>query len=230
MCTDHHTKYLMNLYTIFDTHQGKGITKWHHYFPVYEKHFSSWVNKPTTFLEIGVFHGGSLQMWRRYFGPLATIIGIDINPECKAHEENGVHVRIGDQSDPVFLQQIIDEFGIPDVVIDDGSHNALHQRATFEFLYPLMPKMGCYVVEDVHTAFFPEDYGFNGGVSNPNSFANYSKKLIDDLNADHTVGAIAPTDFTKYTWCMSFYDSMIVFDRGTIPRKGMVYSGTKPKE
>lgn len=52
--------------------------KWAHYFPIYERHFSWYVNKSLTFLEIGVARGGSLQMWQRYFGPLAKIVGIDI--------------------------------------------------------------------------------------------------------------------------------------------------------
>ena len=80
--------------------------KWTHYFPIYERHFSSLRNKSITFLEIGVNRGGSLRMWQRYFGPLARIIGIDINERCKEHEEPGIAVRIGDQGDEKFLQGV----------------------------------------------------------------------------------------------------------------------------
>ncbi len=72
----------MNLWQDFLTNDQKIIRKWVHYFPIYERHFSSWRNKSTTFIEIGVSHGGSLQMWQRFFGPLSKIIGIDINPQC----------------------------------------------------------------------------------------------------------------------------------------------------
>jgi len=89
----------MSLFADFLNNDKKTIHKWLHYFPVYERHFSSYVNKSLTFIEIGVSGGGSLQMWRRYFGPYARIVGIDIDPNCQQHEEDGIFIRIGDQSD-----------------------------------------------------------------------------------------------------------------------------------
>ena len=56
---------------------GKLIHKWKHYFPIYERHFQDFVSKPVTFIEIGCGQGGSLAMWKRYFGPHARIIGIE---------------------------------------------------------------------------------------------------------------------------------------------------------
>ena len=50
-------------------------------------------------------------MWKRYFGPYALIVGIDIVPACKEFEEDQIQVRIGNQSDTKFLHQIIEEFG-----------------------------------------------------------------------------------------------------------------------
>ena len=94
----------MNLWHDFLTNDGKIIDKWVHYFPIYERHFAWYRNKSLTFVEIGVFKGGSLAMLERYFGPLARIIGLDINPECKAHEAPGIFVRTGDQSDEAFLE------------------------------------------------------------------------------------------------------------------------------
>ena len=72
----------MDLWNYFTTNTGKKITKWKHYFPIYEKHFEPIRNKPIKILEIGILNGGSLEMWRYYF-PEATIVGIDINPVCK---------------------------------------------------------------------------------------------------------------------------------------------------
>ena len=77
------------LWQIFDSHDGKFIQKWDHYFPIYEAHLSHLVGKEFFFLEIGVGQGGSLQMWRKYFGPLATIVGIDHMPRCKKLESEG---------------------------------------------------------------------------------------------------------------------------------------------
>ena len=151
-------------------------------------------------------------MWKRYFGPHARIIGIDIRPECKAFEEDQVEVRVGDQSDPELLQGLIDEFGPPDVVLDDGSHVMRHIKASFDFLYPRMPKNGVYMIEDLHTAYWDE---FEGGLRKPSTFIEVSKNLIDELNADHTRGALPPTEFTNSTLSMHFYDSIVVFERGT---------------
>ena len=73
-------------------------------------------------------------MWKRFFGPYCTIIGIDINERHKKHEEDRIHIRIGDQSDIKFLDSIIEEFGVPDIVIDDGSHIMEHVIKSFQYL------------------------------------------------------------------------------------------------
>ena len=72
----------MNLWQDFKTNDGRIIDKWMHYFPIYERHLAPWRNKTLTFIEIGVFKGGSLQMWRHYFGEQALIVGVDIDPRC----------------------------------------------------------------------------------------------------------------------------------------------------
>lgn len=206
----------MDSWQDFQTNQGREINKWEHYFPAYERHFAPWRGRSVTFLEIGVAKGGSLPMWRRYFGPMAKIVGIDIDKKCKSFEGPGVAVRIGDQSDPGFLQSLIDEFGPFDVVLDDGSHKMEHVRGSFTFLYPLIPKNGVYMVEDLHTAYWPE---YGGGRDNPETFINYAKDLIDELNADHSRGAISPTPFTRQTWSICCYDSLIAFEKGDVWRK-----------
>jgi hypothetical protein len=207
----------MNLWQDFSANkQGRIINKWEHYFPIYEKYLSPWRNKSLTFIEIGVSQGGSLQMWRRFFGPYATIVGLDINSTCARYEEPGIHIRIGDQSDENFLSKLIEEFGTPDVILDDGSHQMQHIKKTFEYLYPRISKNGLYIVEDLHTAYLEE---FGGGIDSPNNFINISKELIDRLYADYSRGAIEPDFFSKNTIGISFYDSILIFERGYIPRK-----------
>jgi hypothetical protein len=201
----------MNLWSEFLTNKERPIHKWTHYFPIYERHFSRFVNRTTTFVEIGVSKGGSLQLWKRYLGPFAQIVGIDIDPSCKGVEEDQIAVRIGDQADPAFLQQITDEFGSPDIILDDGSHIMSHISASFAFFYPRMGNNGVYLVEDLHTAYWDE---YGGGLYRPGSFIELSKSFIDQLNADHSRGAVATSDFSKSTMSMHFYDSVIVFERG----------------
>lgn len=206
----------MSLWQDFLTNDGKIIHKWVHYFPIYERHFEWFRNRSVTFLEIGVFKGGSLKMWQRYFGPLARIVGIDIDEKCLAHEGNGISIRIGDQSDHFFLQSVIEEFGVPDIVLDDGSHQMDHITKSFDYLYPKMHKNSVYMVEDLHTAYWAE---YGGGVTNPASFINVSKALIDRLNADHSRGAVPADDFTRNTFGISFYDSIVAFEKGDVWRK-----------
>lgn len=206
----------MTLWSDVLDHDKRIIHKWKHYFPIYERHFKDFVYKPVTFLEIGCGLGGSLQMWKRYFGPHARIVGIDVNQECKKFEEDQVTVYIGEQQDRQFLQRMIEETGVPDIVVDDGSHKMSHITASFQFLYPLMLKNGVYLVEDLHTAYWDE---YEGGLRKPATFIELCKNLIDELNADHSRGALPATEFTQNTFAMHFYDSVVVFERGAYTRK-----------
>lgn len=206
----------MTLWSDFVTNDKRIIHKWKHYFPIYERHFKDFVFKPVTFFEIGCGLGGSLQMWKRYFGPHASIIGIDRNPECQKFEEDQIEIYIGEQQDVEFLQNVINAVGTPDIVLDDGSHVMSHVITTFQFLYPRMLKNGIYMVEDLHTAYWEE---FEGGLRKPSTFIELCKDLIDELNADHSRGALPPTQFTNSTMGMHFYDSVAVFERGTHTRK-----------
>jgi len=212
----------MELWNYFTTNKGKKITKWKHYFPIYEKHFTPIRNKPIKILEIGILNGGSLEMWRYYF-PEATIVGIDINPLCKEHEQEGINIRIGDQTDEKFLQSLIDEFGTFDLIIDDGSHHVAHVNKTFQFLFPKLADDGIYFIEDTHAAYW-DSHG--GSIKEPESINNVAKEMIDSINADHTRGQKEPDYFTRNVKCMSVYDSIIVFDKGNVGEKIPMEIGT----
>lgn len=201
----------MPLWDIFLNNQGNIIHKWKHYFPAYEAHFQRYVNRPVLMLEIGVSKGGSLQMWKKFLGPHALIVGIDIDSSCKKLEEDQIQIRIGDQADTKFLKKIIGEFGPPDIVLDDGSHVMSDVKTTFEYLYPKISESGVYFVEDMHTAYWEE---FGGGLNRPDSFIELSKRLIDELNGDWARDNSVKTEFTSTTQSMHFYDSCVVFERG----------------
>ena len=201
----------MSLWADFLTNDRRVIFKWKHYFPIYERHLRHYVNRPVTVFEIGCGEGGSLQMWKRYFGPHAQIVGIDIDPDCTRFAEDQIDIRIGAQQDTAFLERLIGEFGAPDIVLDDGSHVMSHISATFAWLYPRVSPTGVYLVEDLHTAYWDE---YEGGYKREGSFIELCKGLIDELNADHARGQLAPGEFTKSTLSMHFYDSVVVFERG----------------
>jgi cephalosporin hydroxylase len=213
----------MSLYDMFLGNTGRPIHKSGHYFFAYERHFARYVGQPVTFLEIGAGNGGSAQMWKRWLGPLARIVAIDINPVCEQFSDEQVAVRIGDQSDSRFLQDILDEFGAPDIVLDDGSHHMQHVTASFNFLYDKTASNGVYMVEDMHTAYWP-DYG--GGKGDAHSFVEKFKEMIDLLNADHVRGGeLSPTRFTRQTMAMTAYDSVLVFEKSPMINKVMKMIG-----
>jgi hypothetical protein len=80
------------------------------------------------------------------------------------------------------LAGVVSKFGVPDIVLDDGSHLQSDLIASFEFFYPKMPKNGVYLAEDVHTSYWPAVY--QGGLRRPDTFIEYCKNRIDDLNAE----------------------------------------------
>lgn len=213
----------MTLWAAFLDHKGRVAHKWTHYFPAYEQHFGRFVNRPCVFWEIGCGQGGSLQLWKRYLGPYAQIIGLDILPGAKAFAEDQIEIRIGDQADESFLQSVLDEFGPPDVILDDGSHAMGDLSRSFRYLYPRMSSTGVYFVEDLHTAYW-EEYG--GGLRRPESFIEVSKTLIDELNAVHGRDAIVPSAFTATTLSIHYYDSVVVFERGRHQRRHAPMTGT----
>ena len=161
-------------------------------------------------------------MWKSLLGANAQIIGIDIDPESQKSEEEHISVRIGDQKDTNFLSSIIEEFGAPDIVLDDGGHQMDQINASFDFLYPKVKDNGIYMVEDLHTAYWGE---YGGGVNNPLTFIENAKKLIDSLNAEHSRGQVEITDFTKNTFGIHFYDSVCVIEKGRVLPKNTITSG-----
>jgi hypothetical protein len=133
-----------------DTHSGPGIWKWKHYFEVYDRHFSKFRNKPVNILEIGIYSGGSLGMWKSYFGVGCTIYGVDIEESCRAYETQGVHIFIGDQADRNFWRRFKKDAPNIDIVVDDGGHSPLQQLVTFEELFSHLSPGGVYLCEDIH--------------------------------------------------------------------------------
>lgn len=161
-------------------------------------------------LEIGVLGGGSLAMWKEYFGPCSRIIGLDINPECKIHETDGIEVFIGSQDDPAVIDSIFSKYPKVDIVLDDGSHVMQHMISSFELLYERVQPNGVYMVEDTHTSYWPE---YGGGLKREGSFMEFVKHKMDEINAVHTMNALPISEFTHSTDHIVCYDSIIVFER-----------------
>ena len=142
---------------IFENNITLKSDKWIHYFEIYEKHFGHLVGKDITLVEVGVSGGGSLQMWRKYFGPNAKIVGIDNDPNCLshlAHYDSNTSVIIGDQGDTSFWDQVLPSIGPIDIFIDDGGHLYYQQITTFDKVFPVIKENGVFLCEDTHTPTF----------------------------------------------------------------------------
>ena len=197
------------LHQYFLNNPHKRLHKWFHYFDIYERHFDRFREKKPVILEIGVKGGGSLMMWKAYFGVGAQVIGLDIDPACARHANDGFDIFIGSQDDPCVLGSILKKYPRVDIVIDDGGHVCSQQTASFLYLYSKVSEYGVYLVEDVHTSYW-EDYG--GGLNCAGSFVEFAKSKIDEINACHHRGG-KPSGFTRSTDAILFYDSVVVFEK-----------------
>jgi cephalosporin hydroxylase len=200
-----------HLETYFRQNNKRLIDKWVHYFDVYDRHFSRFRNQPIVIVEIGVSEGGSLQMWKDYFGPQAVIYGIDVNPHCKAFEEENIHIFIGSQADRTFLREIKTKIPPIDILIDDGGHEMFQQIISFEELFGHIKADGVYLCEDTHTSYWPR---YKGGLKRRGTFMEYSKNFVDYINAWHSKQkSFQVTDFTRSVNSVHFYDSIVVVER-----------------
>jgi len=210
------------LYKIFAA--GADVHKWYHYFDIYTRHLSQYRDRPIRMLEIGVFRGGSLKMWKQYFHPESTIVGIDIDESCQAHElaDQNIFVRIGSQADPNFLAQVNREFGPFDIILDDGSHKTSHMITSFGALFrSALKDGGCYMLEDTHSNYWPRF------IDSPMTFIDLSKQMVDRLHEPYigrketlfrheegeTVSELELSYLSANLFGISFYNSIVVFDK-----------------
>lgn len=204
---------MQSLRDIFYSHEGNLIHKWDHYFEIYETYFEKLRGSKVNLLEIGVAQGGSIELWRKYFGDNLNIYSVDINPECLKFKDLTTEMFIGSQEDPVFLQQLSDRLPPMDIIIDDGGHTMKQQILTFEFLFLKLKENGVFLVEDTHTSYWSV---YGGGLRKSSSFIEYSKRLIDSLYDGHLSNAnrISNNQITQNIRSICFYDSIVVFVRG----------------
>jgi hypothetical protein len=200
--------------------------RWHHYIPIYERHFARFRNRPVNLLEIGVQGGGGLYMWHRYFHPQSAIHGVDINPDCVVPRFYNVRATIGDQADPALWAELLPKLGKLDIVIDDGGHTMHQQIASFEMIYHTMADDGVYLVEDTHTTLFGGDFHdradgytwmqkahadtlrlmeWSGRPANFGTLMHNPRALDEDSNV---------SEFCRTTQGIHFYDSVVVYERG----------------
>ncbi|PVG84607.1 methyltransferase [Nocardioides gansuensis] len=195
--------------------------KWglHRYTPHYQRHLEHLRDREFVLLEIGVGgyqrrgrSGRSLRMWKWFF-PKARILGLDI--EDKSHVDGGrIRTFMGDQSDPAVLQRIVDEEGAPLVVIDDGSHQPAHVRASFAHLFPLLPDDGIYCIEDTQTSYWPE-WGGQLDLRARGTSMDLVKDLVDGLNHEEfLLEDYQPSYTDQWVRSVHCYHNLVVVEKG----------------
>jgi hypothetical protein len=188
------------LQNYFDQHnEGPAIWKWSHYFPTYERHLSKFVGQPVQVVEIGVFGGGSLAMWRDYFGDKSHIYGVDVNEACLSYAGPGIDIVIGDQADSAFWTCFIARTPRIDVVIDDGGHLPHQQITTLTCLLPHVSPGGVYICEDV------------AGITHPyHSYVDTLTRLLYRVYE-------RPTRVQQHIGSVHRYPQLIVIEKPTLP-------------
>ena len=189
----------------------------HGYTKVYEKYFDNIRDQKLKILEIGIADGKSLLMWSDYFQN-STIIGIDIHKidiQEKKLNRNNIKVHQGSQSDEKFIDEIINEYGSFDIIIDDGSHLKKDVIKSFHLLFPHLNNEGLYVVEDIQTSY---NHFFGGNpfdLKYSNSHMNFFKHLTDRLNFQEIANPfyISHKYDAKIT-NVSFYHNLVFVRKG----------------
>jgi hypothetical protein len=191
----------------FDSHtEGPGLWKWRHYFEIYHRHFQKFVGREVHVVEIGVFSGGSLGMWKHYFGPECHIYGVDLNSACRAYEDDQTRIFIGDQEDPAFWDEFVSQVPTVDVVIDDGGHRPEQQIATLEALLPHIRAGGVYLCED--------------SLNPMNRFHDYVNGLSRNLHHAHPGNSPRerrPTDFQRIVQSVHLYPWVTIIEKRPVP-------------
>ncbi len=150
-------------------------SKSHFYTKYYEMFFNGLRYDPVNILEIGVWRGESLKMWKEFFA-IGNVFGIDYEEKLQYNEER-IKTFIADQEDIGGLFDVCLKLPTPDIIIDDASHVSRHQISCCATLFRLLKPGGYYCIEDCLTSY-------NSTFVKPNEmpFLEYAKGFIGDVN------------------------------------------------
>lgn len=139
---------LNNLFELGCKHQTDKTT--HFFLHHYDRILNDLRDLPIRLLEIGVFRGASIKMWREYF-PKAEIHCIDIH-KIDISTVKDVTLHNVDCDDEISLTNLANMLGNFDVVIDDGGHTMRQQQNALKAFWPYVKNNGIFIMEDMHTS------------------------------------------------------------------------------
>jgi hypothetical protein len=174
------------------------------YFDAYPNLLAPYVGKSVTLVEVGLFKGGSLFMWREFLGSQARIIGIDIEPTAVKWRQFGFEIFIGDQEDPKFWEEFFCSVGQVDVLVDDGGHENTQQISTVVNTIDFIRDGGLLIIEDTHCSY-RKDFGN----PHPFSFIRFSFHLVDWIN-ERFFGTVDKYGISSVVHSVQYFQSMVV--------------------
>jgi len=157
--------------------------KYVNYSQAYNDSFGNIRKDINLIFEIGVCRGGSVKGWKEYF-PNAIIIGIDIDQNTYFEDTEGrIKIEIGSANNKEFIDSLLDKYGAPDIVIDDGSHLSSDIKDTYNLLYSSTQL--CYVIEDYGVQYkkFMDGLYINDGVPATNIVHTHVDDLLFNKNS-----------------------------------------------
>lgn len=203
----------MGLDEIARHHNADKASHYHGYTRWYERHFAEYVGNAPTLLEIGIAYCFSLLTWRDYFGPGARVVGVDVDPAfCTDAAGRGFETHCGDAIDGGFLARVVDEV-CPDIVIDDGSHRADHQRSAFNAIFPRLKPGALYVVEDLHAAYWKWGGEFMPDLKALVDKVNHTGKLSLGWAKNEPHKQHELDELEKTVAAMHFYPSIVFIEK-----------------
>jgi hypothetical protein len=189
----------------------------HNYCVKYERFLPFNRKDKLSILEIGIAGGDSLKMWKQFY-PNSTIIGLDVNPNCRDIQfEKGIDVIIGSATDENCIEAISGEF---DLILDDASHFSTDMIKTLDLAFKKVKSGGVYVIEDTCCSYWD-----NYSPSGHQTIIEYLKCLCDDIsyngyklknrvpewrNEHYIWEEIQPTYFQKNIESIMFCNSTVI--------------------
>lgn len=196
------------LLSYFNKHrEGPGIWKWEHYFEIYHRHFSKFIGREVHVMEVGIYSGGSLPMWREYFGKGCRVYGVDIQEACTAYKDERIEILIGDQADRSFWAKVRHATPKIDILIDDGGHIPEHQIVTLEEMLPHIRPGGVYLCEDIHSTS-SKFMAFIQGLAN-----SLNSTTPAEMPAGATGAAFTPSEFPAAISSIHLYPFVAVIEK-----------------
>ncbi len=99
-----------------------------------------------------------------------------------------------------------------DVVLDDGSHHMDHIPLTLETLFPRLEDHGIYMIEDLHTSYWPK---WGGGLMRKGNFFNYLRRIVDVMHRNYIYDEVqfGPDAEYDHVSGLHIYDSIAVLEK-----------------